>query len=133
MAGFFVVEGDVDEAVNRAMTGEAWPDPELKTGPFDYRERLIFIQRVFVNSVDLDAGPRRNSLRFPPLTAVNGLKPAAVMFMRPGAVERWRILNGSVDGAGTKRVMVLKGQFVQRSNRIWRVTTTGAPAPCTMR
>jgi FtsP/CotA-like multicopper oxidase with cupredoxin domain len=41
--------------------------------------------------------------------------------MRPGTVERWRVLNGSVDGAGTKRFMVLDGQYVQRRNRIWRV------------
>ena len=45
--------------------------------------------------------------------------------MRPGAIERWRILNGSVDGAGTKRFMVLDGQFVQRKNLIWRVMTDG--------
>jgi FtsP/CotA-like multicopper oxidase with cupredoxin domain len=125
MAGFLILEGDVDDAVNRAMTGEAWPDPELPSGEWDYRERLIFIQRVFVGPLDLDAGPRRNSLRFPPVSAVNGVMPPAVMFMRPGAVERWRILNGSVDGAGTKRFMVLEGQFVQRGNRIWRVVTEG--------
>ncbi len=125
MAGFLIVEGDVDDAINHAMTGQASPDPEMKTGPFDYRERLVFIQRVFVNPVDLDAGRRRNNLRFPFVTPINGLMPPAVMHMRPGAVERWRILNGSVDGAGTKRVMVLDGQFVQRNNRIWRVVTEG--------
>ena len=32
--------------------------------------------------------------------------------MRPGAVERWRVLNGSVDGRGYKRFMVVKGQYV---------------------
>ncbi len=125
MAGFLIVEGDVDEAVNRALAGEAWPEPEVATGPWDYRERLIFIQRVFVGPLDLDAGPRRNSLRFPPLEAVNGVMPPSVLFMRPGAVERWRILNGSVDGAGTKRFMVLEGQYVQRGNRIWRVVAEG--------
>jgi hypothetical protein len=40
-------------------------------------------------------------------------------------VERWRILNGSVDGSGTKRFMVLDGQFVQRDNKIWRVMSEG--------
>jgi FtsP/CotA-like multicopper oxidase with cupredoxin domain len=125
MAGFLIVEGDVDEAINTAMTGEAWPDPELKGGPFDYRERLIFVQRVLVQSFDLDAGPKRNSLRFPPFIAVNGVMPAAVMFMRPGAVERWRILNGSVDGTGTKRFMVLRGQYVFRDERLWRVVVEG--------
>lgn len=125
MAGFLIVEGDVDEALNRAMTGESWPDPETKTGPYDYRERLMLIQRVFVGPLDLDAGQRRNNLRFPPLTAVNGVKPASMMRMRPGAVERWRVLNGSVDGSGTKRFMVLEGQFVQRRNRMWRVVADG--------
>ena len=125
MAGFLVVEGDVDEAVNTAMTGEALPDPVTKTGPYDYRERLIFIQRVFVQSLDLDAGARKNGLRFPPLAAVNGAHKPTVMRMRPGAVERWRVLNGSVDGAGTKRFMVLEGQFVQKNNRIWRVVVEG--------
>jgi FtsP/CotA-like multicopper oxidase with cupredoxin domain len=123
MAGFLIIEGDVDEAVNRALTGEASPDPEVKTGLWDYRERLVFVQRVFIGSADLDAGRRQNSLRFPPFSAVNGVMPASVMFMRPGAVERWRILNGSVDGAGTKRFMLLEGQFVQRQNRIWEVVT----------
>ncbi len=36
--------------------------------------------------------------------------------MRPGAIERWRVLNGSVDGQGYKRFMVLKGQYeIQRT------------------
>jgi FtsP/CotA-like multicopper oxidase with cupredoxin domain len=125
MAGFLIIEGDVDEAINKAMTGEPWPDPQMGTGPYDYRERLIFVQRVFVQSIDPDAGSRRNSLRFPPLVAVNGAREPALMRMRPGAVERWRVLNGSVDGAGTKRFMVLDGQFVQRDNRIWRVVAKG--------
>ncbi len=55
MAGFLIVEGDVDEAINRAMTGEAWPAPEVKAGPFDYRERLVFFQRAFIGSGDANA------------------------------------------------------------------------------
>jgi FtsP/CotA-like multicopper oxidase with cupredoxin domain len=128
MAGFFIVEGDVDDAISRVLTGATRPDPEEKTGPFDYRERLIFIQRVFIGSVDLDAGPRRRQLRFPPLIAVNGVRPPAVLFMRPGAVERWRVLNGSVDGSGFKRFMVLEGQFVHRRGRLWRVVVEDEPA-----
>jgi len=125
MAGFLIVEGDVDDAINMAMTGEPRPDPELASGPFDYRERLIFIQRVQVNSLDPDAGKKRNQLRAPPVVAINGAKDPGVLRMRPGAVERWRVLNGSVDGAGTKRFMVLDGQFVQKNDRIWRVVTVG--------
>jgi FtsP/CotA-like multicopper oxidase with cupredoxin domain len=123
MAGFLLVEGDVDQAINRAMTGEDWPDPEVPTGPHDYRERLMLIQRVLVNSFDTDAGARKRNLKFPPQFAINGVKSPSLMRMRPGAVERWRVLNGSVDGAGTKRFMVLEGQFVQRDNRIWRVAS----------
>jgi FtsP/CotA-like multicopper oxidase with cupredoxin domain len=120
MAGYLIVEGDVDEAVNKAITGEASPEPQVKTGPFDYRERLLFIQRVVVVPTDVDAGRRRQSRRFPfPLR--NDPPAAKVIKMRPGAVERWRVLNGSVDGAGTKRFMVVEGQFVQRRNRLWRV------------
>ena len=121
MAGFFIVEGDVDDAINRTMTGSERPDPTERAGPYDYRERLLFIQRVFVNSLDLDAGRRRNQLRFPPVFAINGSAEPGVFRMRPGAVERWRVLNGSVDGSGTKRFMVLEGQFVFRRNRLWRV------------
>lgn len=125
MAGFLVVEGDVDEAVNKALTGEPWPDPATPTGPYDYRERLMFIQRAFLGSLDFDAGPRKNTLRFPPAAAVNGVHKPALIRLRPGAVERWRVLNGSADGAGTKRFMVLNGQFMQKDNRIWRVVTEG--------
>lgn len=125
MAGFLIVEGDVDEAVNKAMTGQSQPDPESRTGPYDYRERLVFLQRVFTGAGDLDAGPKKNNLRFPPIPAVNGVREPGLFRMRPGAVERWRVLNGSVDGAGTKRFMVLDGQFVQKDDRIWRVINEG--------
>lgn len=127
MAGFLILEGDVDDAINTVMTGGARPDPEEKTGPYDYRERLILIQRVEVPPFDAERPRRRDQLRLPPPTAVNGTFPPTTMFMRPGAVERWRIINGSVDGRGFKRVMVLEGQFVQdfRSGQIWRMKTTG--------
>lgn len=133
MAGFLVVEGDVDESINMAMTGESWPDPELAQGPYDYRERLVFFQRVMVQSHDRDAGERRNGLRFPQFSAINGAREPSIMRMRPGAVERWRILNGSVDGAGTKRFMVLDGQYVQRDQRIWKVVHEGEGENATRR
>jgi FtsP/CotA-like multicopper oxidase with cupredoxin domain len=112
MAGFLIVEGDVDTAINRAMTGQEHPNPEEKTGLFDYRERQIFLQRVFVIAGDTDAKAKRNNLRFPPFLFVNGRTEPTVIKMRPGAVERWRVINGSIDGAGTKRFMVLEGQFL---------------------
>ncbi len=121
MFGFLIVEGDVDEAINRAMTGEPRPDPTTPTGSYDYRERLVAIQRVIVPSVDFNApGSRRQRLSPLPVPEA-GIPPPMVMFMRPGAVERWRILNGSVDGRGFKRVMVLDGQFVNKAGQLWRV------------
>jgi FtsP/CotA-like multicopper oxidase with cupredoxin domain len=125
MAGFLVVEGDVDAAINQAMTGEDWPDPESAAGPYNYRERLMFIQRVVVNPADKDAGRNRPDMGFPPAEAVRGAKEPGFFRMRPGAVERWRVLNGSADGGGTKRFMVLDGQYVQRQGRMWRVVVEG--------
>ena len=125
MAGFLIIEGDVDEAINLALTGESNPDPTEKTGPYDYRERLVLIQRVEVQSTDVEArrGTRGRGLRAPAPVAVNGSRPPTVMCLRPGAVERWRVLNGSVDGRGFQRFMVLEGQFVQDDERgqLWRV------------
>ena len=130
LAGFFIIEGDVDDAVNRAMTGTERPDPTEKTGPFDYRERVMMIQRVEVSSLDMDAGPRRMQTRLAPPVAINGGFSPTTIFMRPGAVERWRVLNASVDGRGTKNFMVLEGQFVFADRQLWKVRpgeTAGAP------
>jgi FtsP/CotA-like multicopper oxidase with cupredoxin domain len=127
LAGFLIVEGDVDDAINRAMTGTERPDPCVKTGPYDYRERLMMIQRVEVFSVDADAGPRRGQARTAPPTAINGGFTPTAMLMRPGAVERWRVLNASVDGRGFKSFMVLEGQFAFSDRQLWRVVPGGQP------
>ena len=127
LAGFLIVEGDVDDAINKALTGIDRPDPCVKTGPFDYRERLMLIQRVEVFSVDADAGPRRGQSRVAPPTSVNGTFSPTTMFMRPGAVERWRVLNASVDGRGFKSFMVLEGQFVFYDRQLWRVLPPEKP------
>ena len=115
MAGFLIIEGDVDDNINQAMTGQLDPNPELKSGPYDYRERLIFMQRVlaFNRPSDPDAPPQSQRLKNPPIPTINGSTPQFIN-MRPGAVERWRVLNGSVDGRGYKRFMVLEGQYVWR-------------------
>ena len=47
-------------------------------------------------------GPGAARARLAPPTAINGGFSPTVMFMRPGAVERWRVLNASVDGRGFK-------------------------------
>src|SRR5680860_4160 len=112
MAGFLIIEGDVDEAINQAMTGEPHPDPQFKLGSYDYIERVMLIQRVFVIASDPDAHTRelkRGGSGASP--SVNGDQTPMIISMRPGAIERWRVLNGSVDGQGFKRFMVLKGQY----------------------
>ncbi|HSM36455.1 MAG TPA: multicopper oxidase domain-containing protein [Longimicrobiales bacterium] len=130
MAGFFIIEGDVDDAVNQALAGTPRPHPEEKTGPYDYRERLMLFQRAIFGSFDLDSGPRRQQLRLPDGGLVNGEIEPSVATMRPGAIERWRVLNASVDGSGFKRFMVLEGQYVRRGPQIFRVEVEeGDPAP----
>jgi FtsP/CotA-like multicopper oxidase with cupredoxin domain len=129
MAGFLIVEGDVDDAINVAMTGSAHPDPSTPSGAHDYRERLLFIQRVIVPSVDFNAPGSRRQRFSPARVPAEGIPPPTVMFMRPGAVERWRVLNGSVDGRGFKRVMVLDGQFVFKGDRLYRVEKGEGNAP----
>ena len=112
MAGFLIIEGDIDEAINLELTGERNPDPQRKSGLYDYIERLMLIQRVFVTATDPDAPTRslkRGGSGANP--AVNGDATPMTITMRPGAIERWRVLNGSVDGRGYKRFMVLKGQY----------------------
>ncbi len=111
MAGFLIIEGDVDEAINLALTGDPHPDPQQKTGPYDYIERAMLIQRVFVTSTDPDAHTATLKDGGVANPAVNGDQTPMIITMRPGAIERWRILNGSVDGQGYIRFMVLKGQY----------------------
>ena len=117
MAGYLIIEGDVDEAINCALTGSEQIDPGRKTGPWDYRERLMFMQRIFPGNVEGDPQSPKSQLKKRPIPAANGSEKAAVINMRPGAIERWRVINGSVDGRGFKHVMVLEGQY--------QVITTG--------
>src|SRR5207344_3496813 len=72
-------------------------------------------------SVDFNAPGSRRQRQVPVPVPDDGIPPPTVMFMRPGAVERWRVLNGSVDGRGFKRFMVLNGQFTFKDNALWRV------------
>ena len=113
MAGFLLVEGDIEDAINREHVnwtdGTPEPDPSVPSGPYDYRERLMLMQRALNLSEDKDSRTRRQQSGMSVL--VNGGSTPAVITMRPGAIERWRVLNGSVDGRGYKRIMVVKGQY----------------------
>ncbi len=111
MAGFLIVEGDVDEAINLALTGDRNPDPQMRTGEYDYMERVMFIQRVFNLSADPDAPTKDLKQGGAAYPLINGDQNPDTITMRPGAIERWRVLNGSVDGQGFIRFMVLKGQY----------------------
>lgn len=131
MAGFFIVEGDVDEAVSEQLAGTPNPDPQVPTGPYQYRERLIFIQNVNPGNVaqdpDADGGQGRGAASFP---TVNGSFQPKVMTMQPGASERWRVLDGSVDGRGYIRFSVLKGQFTICENKqLGRLNQDGTCTP----
>ncbi|MEM7586553.1 MAG: multicopper oxidase domain-containing protein [Acidobacteriota bacterium] len=112
MAGYLIVEGEDDDNINCRFTGRPDPNLTLKTGPWDYRERLMFMQRVFPANIegDPDAAPT-SRLKKAPIARLNGSEKAGVINMRPGAVERWRVINGSVDGRGYKRFMVVKGHY----------------------
>ena len=132
MAGFLIIEGDVDTALNLALTGERRPDPTFKTGPYDYRERLMLIQRVFLTSSDPDAHtqdlkPGGGGGGTTADVAINGDSTPMIINMRPGAIERWRVLNGSADGQSFQHVMVLKGQYavVATTTQSGTVTTLG--------
>ncbi len=111
MAGFLIIEGDVDEAINLALTGERSPDPQSKSGTYDYIERVMLVQRVFNISTDPDAPTQALKQGGEASLAVNGSSTPKTIRMRPGAIERWRVLNGSVDGRGFKRFMVVQGQY----------------------
>ncbi|MCU0498478.1 MAG: multicopper oxidase domain-containing protein [Anaerolineae bacterium] len=120
MAGFLVVEGEEDEAINRQLTGDPFADPVIRTGPFAYRERLMLIQRVNngVKAADPDAQPGL----LPQITttsvipSVNGSFEPRTIVLQPGAIERWRVLNGSVDGGAPINFMVLKGEWSWETN-----------------
>ena len=120
MAGYLIVEGDVDDELNQVLAGDKNANPSHKTGDYDYRERLMFLQRVrFTFSSDPDAqadAPVSQQAKLPPVGVVNGGSSVPVIAMRPGAVERWRILNGSVDQDGYLKVMVVAGQFAVDGN-----------------
>ncbi|MEM7536653.1 MAG: multicopper oxidase domain-containing protein [Chloroflexota bacterium] len=126
MAGFLIVEGDIEDALYDQLVKSDKEDAELKnpvytlpydparrSGPYDYRERLMFIQRVQVKTQDPDAVKPKvntNEKKYIFDTKNGGFEPRVIK-MRPGAIERWRILNGSVDGKSYMRFMVLKGRY----------------------
>lgn len=117
MAGFLLVEGATDDAIKRALCSDCTPeefDPALPAGPYSYRERVMFLQRIKLSKgSDPDApklGNRSvNNTAFAPL--VNGSTQRLNITMTPGTVERWRILNGSVDSYGYVRIFVLPGDW----------------------
>lgn len=116
MAGFLIVEGDVDEAVNEQLAHDPHPDPETPTGPFNYRERLMFIQRVNPGTTASDPDEPSGVKREATFPTVNGSFQPKTIIMSPGAIERWRVLNGSVDGRGYIRFFVLKGEYTLCDN-----------------
>ena len=127
MAGFLVVEGNVDEAINKYMTTLKEPDTTLKTGNFGYRERLMMLQRIQTPSSDQDAD--RIGIKNGAKPSTNGNPNVDTIVMSPGDVERWRVLNGSIDGKGYVRFMVLDGMWVSEAPPAGTTTKTGNPRP----
>jgi FtsP/CotA-like multicopper oxidase with cupredoxin domain len=129
MAGFLIVEGDVDDELRARLGGAPDAAWDHKSGQWDYRERDFFLQRVFqgdtINVGGPAAGPDPDALKManPPKPMLNGTDKPGIIVMRPGAIERWRVLNGSVDGAGFMRFAVLKGHFDLSDRRTARVST----------
>lgn len=96
MAGFLIVEGDVDDMLKEQIQG--------------YKERLMLFQRVVAPPAqegEEKVGGKQVKQSFP---TVNGRAAGQlVIVMRPGAIERWRVLNGSVDGQGYIEFVVVQG------------------------
>lgn len=104
MAGFLIVEGDVEEYLDRAFADYA------------YRERPMLLQRVLdtglgkVTESEGASVPAKSGVK-DPVNAINGQpEDRLVINMRPGAIERWRVLNGSVDGKGYIQFQVQDAQ-----------------------
>jgi FtsP/CotA-like multicopper oxidase with cupredoxin domain len=96
MAGFLIVEGDVDDRLKEQIHG--------------YKERLILFQRV-INPAQPAEREGKTKTRNGPWETVNGWKAGRfVAVMQPGSIERWRLLNGSVDGQGYIEFTVLEGE-----------------------
>ena len=71
----------------------------------------MLLQRIFQASTDADAHTQELKSGGIASPAINGDQTPMIITMRPGAIERWRILNGGVDGQGFARFMVVKGQY----------------------
>lgn len=102
MAGFLIVEGDVDAALETAMAAQP---------AYNYRERLMLLQRIFdAVGAPLEEGESGSDVLQKgqkTIETVNGQPAGALRFsMEAGAIERWRVLNGSVDGKGYIRFVV---------------------------
>ncbi|MFV2062519.1 MAG: multicopper oxidase domain-containing protein, partial [Chloroflexota bacterium] len=136
MAGFIIISGDVDDLINERIAGDAAVAWDHKSGDWDYRERSVFLQRVMRgptanisgNSTgpDPDAKNKKKKGANKPLPIVNGSTEPGIITMRPGAIERWRVLNGSVDGNGYMRLALLEGEFADdSSNALQKVEYSG--------
>ncbi len=88
MAGAFIVEGEIDDELNRFYvdSGRA------------LLEKLLVIQQ-YGDKINLDAAPDEASA--PPMTVNGQFQP--VIRMRPGEVQRWRLVNATMQQLSHKR------------------------------
>ncbi len=112
MAGLLIVEGDVDDVL------------ETKYATNNYRERLIVFQRITptadladAESINIPQYTRQQSKNVAPV--VNGQQNQPLQaVVQPGSMERWRILNGSVDGGGYIALAMFKGDVPLQNGRV---------------
>lgn len=100
MAGFLIIDGDIEEKLDEQIKNTTKDGKNL-----GLRERLILVQRIIVAPPSESEGgitfKNRGSEATVHTNTVNGKDPGTAIFtMAPNRIERWRILNASVDGQG---------------------------------
>lgn len=112
MAGAFIVEGDVDDELNRFYTDSG----------HELEEKLLVIQQ-FGDKINLDFSPDRASA--PPVTVNGAFQP--VIRMRPNEVQRWRLVNATMQQLAHKRYRFLNKSVYDAAFRSAAARATGRP------
>lgn len=114
MAGFIIIEGDVDQKLAEQIKNTT---PEGRN--LGIRERLILQNRIILlnpeSQEDQFVSQIRGNAKNVLTNFVDGeVAGSAVFTVRRNAIERWRLLNASIDGLGSFKYMVVdKNAFDQ--------------------
>lgn len=113
MAGFLIVEGDVDDYLISQIE--------------EYNERLIMYQFEQLGVAESEG--RGNQKKAGGTVTVNRVLLTTTnplnMIMRPSAIERWRLLNALGDGRGFIEFMVVEA--IPQGDNVYTVTTNAQP------